>query len=76
VIDGLVPKYIQTNADKIHIPNILITHGTADKTTPPKGSQDVYEALKDIKYTNATLKLYEGGYHERKLNIIYNFELI
>lgn len=40
---------------------VLILHGTDDKATNPKGSQQFYEQAGS---TDKTLKLYEGHYHD------------
>jgi alpha-beta hydrolase superfamily lysophospholipase len=40
---------------------VLIMHGTADKTTVPKGSQTFYERAGS---KDKTLKLYEGHFHD------------
>ena len=47
------------NANKIKVPALLV-HGTADQLTDYKGSL----AFVDNAASKATLKLYEGGYHE------------
>jgi predicted esterase len=74
VNEALEQGYIQSNAKKIQIKNILITHGTADKSAHPKGSQEMYELLKqNTKYV--TLKLYNGGYHEGKLNSTFTLNI-
>lgn len=53
-------KFIQENMHKITIP-MLISHGTADKLTDPKGSQWLYDRAKS---EDKTLQLHEGFYHE------------
>lgn len=51
-------KWALENASKLHTPMYLL-HGTSDKIIDYKGTQEFANNSK-----NATLKLYEGGYHE------------
>ena len=45
---------------KIYLP-ILITHGTADRLSDPRGSEILYD---QVGSRDKTLKLYDGFYHE------------
>lgn len=51
-------KWAIENAHKLQTPTLLL-HGTGDKIIDYKGTQSFAE-----KTDNATLKLYDGGYHE------------
>jgi acylglycerol lipase len=51
---------VQTHASEITVP-FLVMHGTGDRLTNPKGSQDLYQRASS---TDKALKLYEGLYHD------------
>lgn len=53
-------KTIKGASHEISVP-ILILHGTSDRVTEPKGSEELYESVSS---TDKTIKTYDGFYHE------------
>ena len=55
-----VTEIIQRDIELLTM-DFIVLHGTEDKVTNPKSSEQLYENRKDK--CDATLKLYDGGYH-------------
>ena len=53
-------QMLRSQMSKIYLP-ILITHGTADRLSDPRGSEILYD---QVGSRDKTLKLYDGFYHE------------